>query len=74
MVVCWKAKKTLGDRAFQAAAPFLWNKLLRSARVATNLESFKTLIKTYPFNVNIVFILTERFVKFYLLITVVMRF
>ena len=42
-----KAKKTLGDRAFQAAVPFLWNKLPRSAHVATNLESFKTLIQTF---------------------------
>ncbi|CAH3173601.1 unnamed protein product, partial [Porites evermanni] len=31
-----KTKKTLGDRAFQVAAPFLWNKLPRSAREATN--------------------------------------
>jgi len=44
-----KAKKTLGDRAFQVAAPFLWNKLPRSTRKATNLESFKTLIKTFLF-------------------------
>ena len=44
-----KTKKTLGDRAFQVAAPFLWNKLPRSAREATNLESFKTLIKTFLF-------------------------
>ena len=42
-----KTKKTLGDRAFQVAAPFLWNKLPRSAREATNLESFKTLITTF---------------------------
>ena len=38
-------KKTLGDRAFQVAG----NKLPRSAREATNLESFKTLIKTFLF-------------------------
>ena len=44
-----KTKKTMGDRAFQVAAPFLWNKLPRSAREATNLESFKTLIKTFLF-------------------------
>ena len=44
-----KTKKTLGDRAFQVAAPFLWNKLPRSAREATNLESVKTLIKTFLF-------------------------
>ncbi|CAH3191766.1 unnamed protein product, partial [Porites evermanni] len=31
-----KTEKTLGDRAFQVAAPFLWNKLPRSAREATN--------------------------------------
>ena len=44
-----KTKKTLGDRAFQVAAPFLWNKLPRSAREATSLESFKILIKTFLF-------------------------
>ena len=44
-----KTEKTLGDRAFQVAAAFLWNKLPRSAREATNLESFKTLIKTFLF-------------------------
>ena len=44
-----KTKKTMGDRAFQVAAPFLWNKLARSAREAKNLESFKTLIKTFLF-------------------------
>ena len=32
-----KTKKTMGDRAFQVAAPFLWNKLPRSARKTTNL-------------------------------------
>ena len=53
MVICWrvsvKTKKTLGDRAFQVAATFLWNKPPRSAREATNLESFKTLINTFLF-------------------------
>ena len=44
-----KTKKTMGDRAFQVAAPRLWNKLPRSARNTTNLESFKTLIKTFLF-------------------------
>ena len=44
-----KTKKTMGDRAFQVAAPFLWNKLPQSARDTTNLESFKTLIKTFLF-------------------------
>ena len=32
-----KTKKTMGDRAFQVAAPFLWNKLPRSACKTTNL-------------------------------------
>ena len=38
-----------GDRAFRVAAPFLRNnyKLSRSSREVTNLESFKTLIKTF---------------------------
>ena len=44
-----KTKKTMGDIAFQVAAPFLWNKLPRSAHKATKLESFKTLIKTFLF-------------------------
>ena len=44
-----KTKNTKGDRAFQVAAPFLWNKLPRSAHDTTNLESFKTLIKTFLF-------------------------
>lgn len=33
-----KSKKTLGDGAFLLAAPFLWNKLPRSAREATNVS------------------------------------
>ena len=48
-LVIKKTKKTLGDRAFQVAAPFLWNKLPRSAREATNFEFFKTLIKAFLF-------------------------
>ena len=47
--LCEENKKTMGDRTFQVAAPFLWNKLPRSAREATNLESFKTLIETFLF-------------------------
>ena len=42
-----KTEKTMGDRAFQVAFPFLCNKLPRSE--ATNLQSFKTLIKTFLF-------------------------
>ena len=44
-----KTKKTMGDRAFQIAAPLLWNNLPRSPREASNLESFKTIIKTVTF-------------------------
>ena len=44
-----KTKKTMGYRAFQVAAPFLLNELKSSACEATNLESFKTLIKTFLF-------------------------
>ena len=44
-----KTKKTMGHRAFQIGAPLLWNKLPRSAREASNLESFKTIIKTVTF-------------------------
>ena len=33
-----KTKKTMGDRAFQIAAPLLWNKLPRSAREARNSD------------------------------------
>ena len=42
-----KTKKTMGDRAFQIVASLLWNKLPRSTREARNLESFKTIIKTF---------------------------
>ena len=42
-----KTKKAMGDRAFQIVASLLWNKLPRSTREARNLESFKTIIKTF---------------------------
>ena len=44
-----KTKKTLGDRAFTAAAPKLFNELPREIRTVTNLNHFKTLIKTLLF-------------------------
>ena len=34
-------KKTMGDRAFQIAAPLLWNNLPRSAREARKLKSLR---------------------------------
>ena len=41
---------TYGDRAFSAAAPFLWNKLPKDVRLTTKIEPFKSKIKTYLFN------------------------
>ena len=40
---------TYGDRSFSAAAPKLWNKL-PSIRAIKSLECFKSLLKTYLFN------------------------
>ena len=44
-----KTKKTLGDRAFTAAAPSLWNKLLSEIRNEDNFEHFKSKLKTFLF-------------------------
>ena len=44
-----KTKKTLGDRAFTAAAPSLWNKLPSEIRDEDNLERFKSKLKTFLF-------------------------
>ncbi len=44
-----KTKKTLGDRAFLIAAPFLWNSLPLPIRQETSIESFKRSVKTYLF-------------------------
>ena len=45
-----KTKKTLGDRAFTAAAPSVWNKQLPSEiRDEDNLERFKSKLKTFLF-------------------------
>ena len=41
--------KTFGDRAFSAAAPFLWNSLPKNVRLINKIEPFKTEIKTYLF-------------------------
>ena len=43
-------KKTLGDRAFMAAAPKLWNRLPISIRTKNSLASFKNVLKTHLFN------------------------
>ena len=41
--------KSRGDRAFQVAAPTLWNALPLSLRTANSLSSLKTLLKTHLF-------------------------
>ena len=45
----FKSKKTLGDRAFQVAAPTLWNKLLSALRMETSLKPLKAKLKTVLF-------------------------
>ena len=42
-------KKTLGDRAFLAAAPKLWNTLPSQIRIERNFNRFKGLLKTQFF-------------------------
>ena len=42
-------KKTMGDRAFQAAAPNLWNQLPIETRSVKSLDIFKSRIKTFLF-------------------------
>ena len=44
-----KTKKTMGDRAFSIAAPFLWNSLPLPIRQETSIDSLKRSIKTYLF-------------------------
>ena len=41
--------KRLGDRAFMAAVPRLWNSLPKDLRAITNVNSFKAHMKTYLF-------------------------
>ena len=44
-----KTYTTLGDRAFQVAAPKLWNNLPFNIRSSLFLPSFKKALKTYLF-------------------------
>ena len=46
-----KTKKTLGDRAFTAAAPSLWNKLPSAIRDEDNFKRFKSKLNTFLFRV-----------------------
>lgn len=45
-----RTRPFLGDRAFQSAAPHLWNALLSTIRNIKTLDTFKTAIKTHFFN------------------------
>ena len=51
-----KTQKCAGGRAFSVAAPQLWNKLPIDIRRAPNLnvDTFKTLVKTYLFKISYV--------------------
>ena len=42
-----RTKVTLGDRAFQVAAPKLWNSLLSELRLIDNIDIFKRHLKMY---------------------------
>ena len=44
-----KLLATLGERAFQAAAPHLWNELALQLRTIGSVETFKNSIKTFLF-------------------------
>ncbi|XP_068759144.1 uncharacterized protein [Montipora capricornis] len=44
-----KTRKTLGNRAFQVAAPQLWNALPLELSQNTNISSFKRCLKTHQF-------------------------
>jgi len=44
-----KTRKTLGDRAFTAAAPSLWNKLPCAVTEEDNFNHFKSKLKTFLF-------------------------
>ncbi len=43
-------KRTCGDRAFEKAAPQLWNSLPEKIRSTENLETFKSQLKTHLFS------------------------
>ena len=45
-----RTKKTMGDCSFMVAAPFLWNTLPLQARQSTNLNTFKSAVKTFLFS------------------------
>ena len=46
----FKTLTTLGDRAFVASAPKLWNDLPSDIRMAKSVDTFKKLLKTHLFS------------------------
>ena len=46
-IITHVGRNQIGDRAFQAAAPALWNCLPRNIREACSITSFKKLLKTH---------------------------
>ena len=64
-----KTLVTLGDRAFVAAAPKLWNALPKDARNAETVDSFKRLLKSHLFKLafllNSIYELGIRHLAFY---------
>ena len=47
-----KFNKKLGARAFCTAAPYIWNKLPASIRECDTINSFKSKLKTFLFNLR----------------------
>ena len=45
-----KTHPTLGDHAFQSAAPYLWNALPSAIRIVKTWDTFKTAVKTHFLN------------------------
>ena len=45
-----KTRLILGDRAFESAAPYLWNALPSAIRNIKILDTFKTAVKTHLFD------------------------
>ena len=45
-----KTRPILGDRAFQSAAPYLWNALPSAIRNIKTLDTFKTAVNTHFLN------------------------
>ena len=48
----YRTKKTLGDRAFENAAPKVWNRLPLEIRQCQSLNTFKVLLKTHLFKLS----------------------